>query len=187
LPAARSLADVLAAVSERVKIAEPGSIVVSNGDWHEAQLKKQRLPFRRDLDTVSPNNPVVLVWGGHEYILNSAALAKWHIDKSTAAPEGGQVSRYPDGEPNGELNRPGAHADRRTPEPGNARAADRNVGHAIPEAQRSGPHEYPTARRHPGSLPPLAGYEAANAESAIAGKRWAIEHGFLPEKNTLRR
>jgi predicted amidohydrolase YtcJ len=86
LPAARSLADVLAAVSERVKIAEPGSIVVSNGDWHEAQLKKQRLPFRRDLDTVSPNNPVVLVWGGHEYILNSAALAKWHIDKSTAAP-----------------------------------------------------------------------------------------------------
>src|SRR5580700_6486297 len=37
LPAARSLADVLAAVSERVKIAEPGSIVVSNGDWHEAQ------------------------------------------------------------------------------------------------------------------------------------------------------
>lgn len=103
LAAARSLADVLAAVSERVKIAGAGNIIVSNGDWHEAQLKEQRLPFRRDLDTVSPDNPVVLVRGGHEYILNSAALAKWHIDKATAAPEGGQISRYPDGEPNGEL------------------------------------------------------------------------------------
>ena len=59
--------------------------------------------MRRDLDSVSPNNPVVLVRGGHEYILNSAALAKWHIDKATAAPQGGQISTYTDGEPNGEL------------------------------------------------------------------------------------
>ena len=100
---ARTLADVLAAVGQRTKTATPGEVIVSNGDWHEAQLTEQRLPLRRDLDTVSPNNPVVLVRGGHEYILNSAALAKWHIDKTTMAPEGGQISRYPDGEPNGEL------------------------------------------------------------------------------------
>jgi predicted amidohydrolase YtcJ len=67
LSAARSLADILAAVSERVKIAGAGNIIVSNGDWHEAQLKEQRLPFRRDLDTVSPNSPVVLVRGGRIY------------------------------------------------------------------------------------------------------------------------
>ena len=66
-------------------------------------MKEQRLPLRRDLDTAAPANPVVLVRGGHEYILNSASLTKWHIDKSTVAPEGGQISRYPDGEPNGEL------------------------------------------------------------------------------------
>ncbi len=100
---ARSIAEVLAAIRERVNASAAGTVAVSNSDWHEAQLKEQRLPLRRDLDAVSPNNPVVLVRGGHEYILNSAALAKWHIEKSTAAPEGGQISRYPDGEPNGEL------------------------------------------------------------------------------------
>jgi predicted amidohydrolase YtcJ len=86
-----------------VKTAGIDEVIVSNSDWHEAQLKEQRLPLRRDLDRVAPKNPVVLVRGGHEYILNSAALAKWHIDEATQAPEGGQISRYPDGEPNGEL------------------------------------------------------------------------------------
>jgi predicted amidohydrolase YtcJ len=103
LSKARSLVDVLAAVSQHVRTAAPGEVIVSNGDWHEAQLTEQRLPLRRDLDTVAPKNPVVLVRGGHEYILNSAALARWHIDKTTVTPEGGQISRYPDGEPNGEL------------------------------------------------------------------------------------
>lgn len=103
LSLARSIADVLAAIRERARAAGAGNLVVSNSDWHEAQLQEQRLPLRRDLDAVSPDNPVVLVRGGHEFILNSAALAKWHIDKSTVTPQGGQISRYPDGEPNGEL------------------------------------------------------------------------------------
>ncbi len=103
LSGARTLGDVLAVVGARISAAAPGEVVVSNGDWHEAQLKEQRLPLRRDLDTVALSTPVVLVRGGHEYILNSAALAKWHIDKTTKAPEGGQISQYPDGEPNGEL------------------------------------------------------------------------------------
>ena len=103
LSSARSLADLYAAIRRRVERSQAGELIVSNSDWHEAQLKEQRLPLRRDLDTAAPANPVVLVRGGHEYILNSASLAKWHIDKSTVAPEGGQISRYPDGEPNGEL------------------------------------------------------------------------------------
>jgi predicted amidohydrolase YtcJ len=100
---ARSFADLFTAIGERVLKSKPGDVIVSNSDWHEAQLKEQRLPLRRDLDPVSPANPVVLVRGGHEFILNSAALAKWHIIKTTVSPEGGQISRYPDGEPNGEL------------------------------------------------------------------------------------
>src|SRR6516162_10033097 len=100
LSSARSLADLYAAIRRRVERSQAGELIVSNSDWHEAQLKEQRLPLRRDLDTAAPANPVVLVRGGHEYILNSASLAKWHIDKSTVAPEGGQISRYPDGEPN---------------------------------------------------------------------------------------
>lgn len=99
----RALDEVLAAVAARVKVSGPGDVVVSNGDWHEAQLKEQRLPLRRDLDNVAPVTPVVLVRGGHEYILNSAALAKWNITKRTPEPDGGRITRYPDGELNGEL------------------------------------------------------------------------------------
>jgi predicted amidohydrolase YtcJ len=103
LSAARSLADVLAAVGARVKSSRPGDIIVSNSDWHEAQLKEHRLPYRHDLDAVSPDNPVVLVRGGHEYILNSAALAQWKISTDTAQPSGGRITRDAHGELNGEL------------------------------------------------------------------------------------
>ncbi len=64
---------------------------------------EQRLPYRKDLDKIAPKVPVVVVRGGHEYILNSAALDKWHIDKSTQQPAGGRVSRDEKGELNGEL------------------------------------------------------------------------------------
>jgi predicted amidohydrolase YtcJ len=103
LSAARSLADILAAVGARVKSSRPGEVIVSNGDWHEAQLKEHHLPYRHDLDAVSPDNPVVLVRGGHEYILNSAALTKWKIAKDTPQPAGGRITRDAHGELNGEL------------------------------------------------------------------------------------
>src|SRR5437660_3183094 len=97
----RSVADVLAAIGARVKASRPGEIVVTNSDWHEAQLKEHRLPYRRDLDTVSRDNPVVAIRGGHEYILNSAALAKWRNTKPTPQPSGGRITRDAEGEPNG--------------------------------------------------------------------------------------
>jgi len=99
----RTIDDVLNAIAGRVRGAEPGEVVVSNSDWHEAQLKEQRLPLRRDLDKVAPMTPVVIVRGGHEYVLNSAALAKWHITRITPQPAGGRITRYADGELNGEL------------------------------------------------------------------------------------
>jgi predicted amidohydrolase YtcJ len=99
----RSVADVLGAIAARVKQSRPGDIIVSNSDWHEAQLKEHRLPYRRDLDTVSPDNPVVVVRGGHEYILNSAALRKWNITRETPQLPGGRITRDASGELNGEL------------------------------------------------------------------------------------
>jgi predicted amidohydrolase YtcJ len=99
----RTLDEVLKAVGDRVKRAEPGEVVISNNDWHEAQLKEQRLPLRRDLDKVAPMTPVVIVRGGHEFVLNSAALAKWNITETTSQPQGGRITRYADGELNGEL------------------------------------------------------------------------------------
>ena len=103
LSRARSMADVIAALHARVQASKPGDLIVSNSDWHEAQLKEQRLPLRDDLDKVAPQNPVVLVRGGHEYILNSAALAHWAISEQTPEPAGGRITRYATGRLNGEL------------------------------------------------------------------------------------
>ncbi len=103
LSRARTMDDVLAAIAARVTGSRAGDVITTNSDWHEAQLKEHRLPYRRDLDTVSPANPVVVVRGGHEYILNSAALKKWNITRDTPQQPGGRITRGPDGELNGEL------------------------------------------------------------------------------------
>lgn len=99
----RTMQQLLDAIGERVRQAKPGEIVITNSDWHEDQLKEQRLPLRDDLDKVAPHTPVVVVRGGHEYVLNSAALTKWNITRRTPVPSGGAISRYSDGRLNGEL------------------------------------------------------------------------------------
>ena len=103
LSATRSLADLLTAVEAAARKARPGDVIVSNSDWHEAQLREQRLPLATEIDAVSPNVPVVLVRGGHEMILNSAALRKWNISPNTKSPDGGSITKGPDGELTGEL------------------------------------------------------------------------------------
>jgi hypothetical protein len=103
LSQARSLADVFAAVSQRAAITPAGDFVISNSDWHEAQLREQRLPLASELDIAAPNNPVVLVRGGHSYILNGVALQRFNITTATPVPPGGAIPRTPEGELTGEL------------------------------------------------------------------------------------
>lgn len=103
LSGTRTLEDVAGALAERASEVEPGDVVVTNSDWHEGQLLEQRLPYRDDLDRAVPDHPVVVVRGGHEYILNSAALERWGIDESTPDVPGGRIGRYEDGRLNGEL------------------------------------------------------------------------------------
>jgi predicted amidohydrolase YtcJ len=99
----RSLDELFAVVGRAAKDAQPGAVIISNSDWHEAQLKEKRLPTARELDQYAPVNPVVLVRGGHEYVLNSAAFAKWGITKQTQSPPGGEIGKDEGGELNGEL------------------------------------------------------------------------------------
>jgi len=99
----RSLQEVLDAIAARAQDTPEGEVIVTNSDWHEGQLSEQRLPYRDDLDRATSRHPVVVVRGGHEYILNGAALAKWGIEENVKAPAGGSVGRYPDGRLNGEL------------------------------------------------------------------------------------
>jgi predicted amidohydrolase YtcJ len=99
----RSMAELMVTVANAAVHTEPGALVVSNADWHEAQLREQRLPTARELEEAAPNNPVVLVRGGHSYILNTRALAKFNITRDTPVPAGGQITRDANGELSGEL------------------------------------------------------------------------------------
>ena len=99
----RSLGELLTTVANAAASAPAGTVIVSNSDWHEAQLKEQRLPTADELEQAAPGKPVVLVRGGHEYILNQAALKKWNITRDTPVPAGGQISRSASGELTGEL------------------------------------------------------------------------------------
>jgi len=103
LSKARSINELLAALAVRVGRTSRGQVITSNPDWHEAQLKEQRLPSLAELDRISDAIPIVLLRGGHEYILNSAALRKWGITNDTAPPAGGVISKNANGELTGEL------------------------------------------------------------------------------------
>src|SRR5262249_3170993 len=153
LSRARRIADVLAAIAARVKTSRPGEVIVTNSDWHEAQLEEHRLPYRRDLDTVSPDNPVVVVRGGHEYILNSAALAKRQVTTATPHPPLGP--RPPAAVSRQHHPRFAGGIERRTDrsrEVARAASADgavdhRGARHAAPEAERRRPDEHPLPGR----------------------------------------
>ena len=103
LSTVRSLDELFAQVAEAAQAAGPDAVLVSNSDWHEAQLKEQRLPTAGELEVAAPGVPVVLVRGGHSYFLNDTALAKYGITAETAVPEGGSVPRDAEGRLTGEV------------------------------------------------------------------------------------
>lgn len=150
LSRARTLEEVYAALRERAGRTPAGEPIVSNSDWHEAQLAEQRLPLRDDLDRVAPGHPVVLVRGGHEYIVNSAALRRWQIDEETPEPEGGRLSRYSDGRLNGELVDTARALARLAPSP--PRSLEARMAARVEEYQKLHAVGLTTVR-HPGISP----------------------------------
>ncbi|MFN8583111.1 MAG: amidohydrolase, partial [Gemmatimonadaceae bacterium] len=103
LSATRSIDELLGVIASASRQAKRGEVLYTNSDWHEAQLAEHRLPLRAELDRAAPTVPVVVVRGGHEMLLNSAALTRFHIMKETPVPAGGRISRDASGELTGEL------------------------------------------------------------------------------------
>ncbi len=98
-----SLQDFLAKVKARVDQAKPGEWITGRG-WIETFWQPPVFPTRADLDSVAPNNPVILGRAdGHGAVVNSAALKLAGIDKNTPNPFGGEISKDANGEPNGML------------------------------------------------------------------------------------
>jgi predicted amidohydrolase YtcJ len=96
-----TLEETLRRVKECVAKAGPGKWV-TGGQWDVSALG--RIPDRKLLDAVAPNNPVLLedtsahsVWG------NSKALALAGVGKNTPDPKGGIIERDGRGQPTGIL------------------------------------------------------------------------------------
>ncbi|WP_420438522.1 amidohydrolase [Candidatus Palauibacter sp.] len=174
LTRARSMAEVIDAIGAFALETAPGELIVTNRDWHEGQLAEHRLPYRDDLDGAAPGQPVVVVRGGHEYVLNSAALARWDIDESTPEVPGGRIGRYPDGRLNGEL------VDRAKDLVTLPQAAPPDPWTVLDALAREGWRVATHAVGDAAIDLVLDGYEAANADAPIDGLRWVIEHGFIP-------
>ena len=98
-----SLEEFLAKVKDRVDKAGKDEWITGRG-WIETFWKPPVFPTRAQLDQVAPNNPVILTRAdGHASVVNSRALQLANVDKNTPNPFGGEISKGPDGEPNGML------------------------------------------------------------------------------------
>ena len=98
VPPLKDVDDILEKVRNEVKVKKPGEWIVGAGGWGQV------LPTRGQLDSVAPDNPVVLRESAHVQILNSKALELLGIDKNTVPPLGGNIYEDPvTGEPTGKI------------------------------------------------------------------------------------
>jgi predicted amidohydrolase YtcJ len=101
LSQAKSIADVQALVRAKAQELGPAEWVTGYG-WDEAALAEKRNLSSRDLDAVSPANPVLLTRAGqHSAVANSMALKLAGIDRSTPDPDRGLIEHDAAGELNG--------------------------------------------------------------------------------------
>ena len=103
LEGSASAAEAMARLAQHLKTASPEGTVVGRG-WIETGWPEGRFLNRQDLDAVAPDRPVLLIRAdGHALVANSAALAAAGIDRTTQAPEGGEILKDAAGEPTGML------------------------------------------------------------------------------------
>ncbi len=98
-----SIADILAAVKQRVGETPAGSWIVGQG-YDQELLEDRRHPTRYDMDSVAPDVPVMLKRSCHHIMtVNSKALELAGITANTPDPDGGTIDRDEHGEPTGVL------------------------------------------------------------------------------------
>jgi predicted amidohydrolase YtcJ len=99
----RSVADVQAVVAGAAAGTRIGEWIETSPAWHENQLAERRFPTVTELDAVAPAHPVVIRRGGHNMVLNSAALRRAGITADTPNPPGGTFVRDAHGNLTGHL------------------------------------------------------------------------------------
>jgi predicted amidohydrolase YtcJ len=102
-PAVHSVEDILLAVQARASETPPGQWVIGEG-YDESRLRKGRRPTLRELDSASPEHPVLLVqYSYHEAIVNSRAHQVVGLPLRRPDPPGGEIGLDRSGEPTGHM------------------------------------------------------------------------------------
>ncbi|MEL6285876.1 MAG: amidohydrolase family protein, partial [Pseudomonadota bacterium] len=92
-----SIADLVARIEAEVSGLPAGAVVFGRG-WIETGWPEGRMPSAADLDTVAPDNPVILIRAdGHALVANTAAMDAGEITTETPDPDGGAIERGPGG------------------------------------------------------------------------------------------
>ena len=98
-----SLDLTLKAVKNYLSLKKPNDWIIGRG-WIDKTWPEKRFPTRWDIDSFSPNNPVVLERAdGHAVVVNSIVLELANIDSNTPDPQGGFIEKDSNGEPTGLL------------------------------------------------------------------------------------
>jgi predicted amidohydrolase YtcJ len=132
----QTFADLAAALREQAR-------TLPKGTWIQGRLKnesfpEQRLPHRRDLDSLTPDHPVVLTRGAHVMILNSLGIRRAGITRASRPAPGGSIDLDANGEPTGILREGAAwrlvwpHVPQSPVDPASARVALRHTLDQLP-------------------------------------------------------
>ena len=98
-----SLTKTLEVVKNYLSTKKAGEWIIGRG-WIDKIWPEKRFPSKQDLDSFSPNNPVVLERAdGHAVVVNTLVLELAKIDANTQDPQGGFIERDGNGEPTGLL------------------------------------------------------------------------------------
>jgi predicted amidohydrolase YtcJ len=100
---ASSVDDLLKRVKTAAGKQKTGEWIQGSG-WDQSRWADQKYPTRLELDQAAPYNPVFLVHiSGHIAVANSLALKHAEINSETPNPQGGDIGRFADNEPDGLL------------------------------------------------------------------------------------
>lgn len=108
-PKVKSIVEAIKLVKTQIEKTQRGRWVQGAG-WDEALFDEKRCITRWDLDSVSPDHPVILQHtSGHYIVVNTYALNLAKVTKDTPQPKGGTIVKDPNtSEPNGVLIEPAA-------------------------------------------------------------------------------
>ncbi|WP_240374605.1 amidohydrolase [Bacillus piscicola] len=90
-------------LTDKASLLKPGQWLIGDG-WNENHFSDKKIFHRRELDTIAPNNPMLLTRiCRHAALANSLAFEKAGITSTTPDPEGGIIVKDAYGENSGYL------------------------------------------------------------------------------------